>query len=200
MAAGSRGAARVSARPLLLVLLAFFLLAALLGQAAGARWSQLAGHRSGFGQVVAGPRLRLLALALGLGAYGGYRLWREQVIVTHLTRQQRALRQAYAWLRTRPLRRVWVEPRTYAVFWQHYGRGAAGQLAGAAGFSRGRGLSQRAAAHYPRVAHPAAPAVVLLLTAGFSGRALPPRHQPNPPHDEHQPAHLAQRQAFAQPQ
>lgn len=108
------------ARTLLVVLLAFFLLVALLGQVVWVRWQE----------VVAGtPRLKLLtgtsalrtgALVLVLGAYGGYRLHREQAIVAIQTHQQAALRQAYAWLRTQPLRRVWVEQRAYALFWQHY--------------------------------------------------------------------------------
>jgi hypothetical protein len=108
------------ARTLLIVLLAFFLLVALLLQVAWAYRPRLRGRKSGLGLVPGTPGLRLVALGLVLATYGGYRLRREQVIITQQTRQQVALRQAYAWLRTQPLRRVWVEPRAYALFWQHY--------------------------------------------------------------------------------
>lgn len=108
------------ARTLLLVLLAFFLLAALLGQAAWARWQRTGAGKAGVWVVTGSSGLRLGALVLVLAAYGGYRLHREQAVISAQTRQQVALRQAYAWLRTQPLRRVWVEPRAYALFWQHY--------------------------------------------------------------------------------
>ena len=107
------------ARTLLLVLLAFFLLVALSGQAL---WRGLAGWAGPGGAVVtAGRPLRLLALVVVLGGYGGYRLHREQAIIGTLTRQQQLLRQAYAWLRAQPeLRRVWVEERRYGLWWHHY--------------------------------------------------------------------------------
>ena len=108
------------ARTLLLVLLAFFLLSAVLAQAAATYVTARAGRPPGWGLLAGKPGLRLAALALVLGTYGGYRLRREQAIISHLSQQQTALRQAYAWLRTQPLRRVWVEPRGYALFWQHY--------------------------------------------------------------------------------
>lgn len=104
------------ARTLLPVLLAFFLLVALLGQAGWARWRPVGEGRPAGRLAPVGP---LLLLGL-LGAYGGYRLHREQAIITALTRQQLRLRDAYAWLRTQPLRRIWVEPRAYAIFWGHY--------------------------------------------------------------------------------
>jgi hypothetical protein len=108
------------ARTLLLVLLAFFVLAALLGQVAWARWQAVVAAKPGLRLAAGTVGLRLVALVLVLGAYGGYRLQREQVVMQVHTQQQVALRQAYAWLRTQPLRRVWVEPRAYALFWQHY--------------------------------------------------------------------------------
>lgn len=116
------------ARTLLLGLLAFFLLLGLVGQALWNRWPWL-------GPGWAGPRLARragatgwLGLALVLLAYGGYRLHREQAVMGQLAGQQRALRQAYAWLRGQPLRRIWVGPRAYALVWQHYAL-AAGQPA-----------------------------------------------------------------------
>ena len=147
------------ARTLLVVLLAFFLLAALVGQAAGARWAQAAaaGRSFGFGQLSTNPVLRVVALALLLGAYGGYRLWREQAIITQLAQQERALRQAYGWLRAQPLRRVWVEPRTYALFWQHYAL-SAGQ----------RPLPLRVVADVP-TARAGAPAEVEALPVDWPG-------------------------------
>ena len=100
------------ARTLLLVLLAFFGLLALCIQALLNRLP-----------VATGPARRGLArpaLVLALLAYGGYRLRREQVIINRLAAQQTELHQAYYWLRRQPLRRIWVEPREYAIFWQHY--------------------------------------------------------------------------------
>jgi len=110
------------ARTLLLVLLAFFVLLPLLGQAA---WGRLRCRQS---VAPVGPlrpgAVGLLALTLLL--YGGYRLHREQEIIGQQARQQRALRQAYAWLRSQPQRRIWVKQRAYALLWQHYAL-AAGQ-------------------------------------------------------------------------
>ncbi|GAA4498919.1 hypothetical protein GCM10023172_16750 [Hymenobacter ginsengisoli] len=103
------------ARTLLLVLLAFFLLVAILGQAA---WTSGPGVVKSVGALI--YKLRLLVLLVVLGAYGGYRLHREQTIIQQLTRQQQELRQVYAWLRSQPLRRIWVEPRAYALCWHHY--------------------------------------------------------------------------------
>ncbi|MDJ0365829.1 hypothetical protein QMK33_11760 [Hymenobacter sp. H14-R3] len=108
------------ARTLLLVLLAFFLLLALLAQVGWAYWQGIIAEKPGLRTVTGPPGLRLGVLVLVLGAYGGYRLHREQAVISVHTRQQAALREAYAWLRTQPLRRVWVEPRAYALFWQHY--------------------------------------------------------------------------------
>ena len=112
------------ARTLLLVLLAFFLLLGLLSQAAWASsgpWAKRAG---------ASARTRWLlplGLLVVLGAYGGYRLRREQLIIEQQQQQQQQLRQAYAWLRRQSLRRIWVEPRAYAIFWQHYALSAGRQ-------------------------------------------------------------------------
>ncbi|GAB3636032.1 hypothetical protein GCM10027422_16220 [Hymenobacter arcticus] len=109
------------ARTLLLVLLAFFLVAALVAQVAWARWLRVVAVKPALWAVTTSMRGRqLAALVLVLGAYGGYRLHREQAVIRAQIQQQVALRQAYAWLRTQPLRRVWVEPRAYALFWQHY--------------------------------------------------------------------------------
>jgi hypothetical protein len=107
------------ARTLLPVLLAFFLLLALVGQAVWGRWQRLRGRR------VAAPAAQPLrggvaALALVLVLYGGYRLRREQEVIGQQARQQQALRQAYGWLRRQPLRRIWVGQRAYALMWQHY--------------------------------------------------------------------------------
>ncbi|MGI4762181.1 MAG: hypothetical protein ACRYF0_15845 [Janthinobacterium lividum] len=108
------------ARTLLPGLLAFFLLLALVGQAAWVRgggvWPQL--RRAGHG--ASSVPASCLALALGLAGYGGYRLHREQAVLGQQLRQQQQLRRAYDWLRGQPLRRIWVEPRAYAIFWQHY--------------------------------------------------------------------------------
>jgi len=111
------------ARTLLPVLLAFFLLVLLSGQALLARW------RPGLANFCAHSARWQPALGVGmlLTAYGGYRLAREQVIITLKTAEQTGLRRDYAWLRTQPLRRVWVEPRAYAIFWQHYAL-SAGQV------------------------------------------------------------------------
>ncbi|MDO7886298.1 hypothetical protein [Hymenobacter cheonanensis] len=110
------------ARTLLPVLLAFFLLAGVLGQAAWA-WGRAT-------WPAGSPGLRParwpagtpghLALALVLAAYGGYRLLREQAVLAAQVRQQQQLRRAYGWLQSQGLRRIWVEPRAYALFWQHY--------------------------------------------------------------------------------
>ncbi len=108
------------ARTLLVVLLAFFLLVALLAHTAWAVGQAVVASLPAGRYLTLPPRLRLVALALVLATYGGYRLQREQAILTEQARQQVALRQAYAWLRTQPLRRVWVEPRAYALCWQHY--------------------------------------------------------------------------------
>lgn len=110
------------ARTLLPVLLAFFLLLGVLAQVAWG-WGRAA-HAAwlpGWGGRWPGAGLGApLALALGLTAYGGYRLHREQAVIGQQRQQQRQLRQAYAWLQGQPLRRIWVEPRAYAIFWQHY--------------------------------------------------------------------------------
>ncbi len=114
------------ARTLLPVLLAFFLLVGLVGQAL---WN--CGLPAGLGSALR-PAVRRAGatslLALVLAAYGGYRLHREQAIIGQQARQQKALRQAYEWLRHQPLRRIWVGPRAYALLWQHYAL-AAGQPA-----------------------------------------------------------------------
>jgi hypothetical protein len=110
------------ARTLLPVLLAFFLLLGVLAQVVWA-WglavwpglrSQLAGREAGGGPGT------ILALGLVLAGYGGYRLHREQAVIQEHARQQLQLRQAYGWLQAQGLRRIWVEPRAYAIFWQHY--------------------------------------------------------------------------------
>jgi len=107
------------ARTLLLVLLAFFLLVAIGAQGLWHALTSWPGPRPWL--VPAGRWLRLPALLLVLAGYGGYRLHREQAIITHLTRQQAQLRQAYGWLRAQPgLRRVWVEQRLYGLWWHHY--------------------------------------------------------------------------------
>lgn len=67
----------------------------------------------------------------------------------------------YAWLRAQPLRRVWVEPRTYAVFWQHYAL-SAGQ----------RPLPLWVVADVP-AARPGAPGEVEALPAGWPGPDSP---------------------------
>jgi len=103
------------ARTLLVALLAFFGLAALLGQVAWDRWA-----RAWRPLARPGAALGPLALAGLLAAYGGYRLRREQVIIAQQTQQQQYLRAAYAWLQAQGRRRIWVEPRAYAIFWQHY--------------------------------------------------------------------------------
>jgi hypothetical protein len=114
------------ARTLLVVLLAFFLLLGLVGQALWNRFSWLGSGRAGQRRVLRAGATSLLVLVLLV--YGGYRLHREQAVMGQQAGQQRALRQAYAWLRSQPLRRIWVGPRAYALVWQHYGL-AAGQPA-----------------------------------------------------------------------
>ncbi len=114
------------ARTLLPVLLAFFLLLGLLGQAL---WNRVLTAGQGRVGRLAGWRAGATSLlALVLAAYGGYRLHREQAVIGQQDRQQQALRQAYEWLRHQPLRRIWVGPRAYALVWQHYAL-AAGQPA-----------------------------------------------------------------------
>jgi len=98
------------ARTLLLVLLAFFLLLALAAALVAGRW---------LGPRV-GPWVQVLLLGGGLVAYGGYRLHREQAVIGQQTRQQELLQRAYGWLRTQPVRRIWVEARPYAITWEHY--------------------------------------------------------------------------------
>jgi hypothetical protein len=102
------------ARTLLLVLLAFFLLVGLVGQAGWARWP-----------AASSPSAPLRVGALGLLAgvlllYGGYRLRREQELIGPQTRQERAVRQAYGWLRGQRFRRIWVGSHAYSLLWQHY--------------------------------------------------------------------------------
>ena len=106
------------ARTLLPVLLAFFLLLALVGQALWGRW-QLGRPRAGapLGPAPRAATVGLLALVLAL--YGGYRLRREQALIQQHTRWQRDMRQAYTWLRDQPLRRIWVLARAQALVWQH---------------------------------------------------------------------------------
>jgi hypothetical protein len=104
------------ARTLLLVLLAFFLLLLLSGQALLARWQPALA--STYARSAAWRPL--LGIGLLLAAYGCYRLAREQIVIQLRVTEQTGLRRDYAWLRAQPLRRVWVEPRAYAIFWQHY--------------------------------------------------------------------------------
>jgi hypothetical protein len=142
------------ARTLLLVLLAFFLLLALVGQALWGRWRRR--------QLVRGGRpaaVGLLALVLVL--YGGYRLRREQAIIGQHTRQQRALQQAYEWLRGQRLRRIWVGPRAYALGLQHYAL-AAGRPP----------LPLVVAADVPPTLQPGAVGEVQLLPAGAAPRRV----------------------------
>jgi hypothetical protein len=113
------------ARTLLLVLLAFFLLLGLVGQAVWGRWQVARGRRPTGAPLRAGT-VGLLAVVLLL--YGGYRLRREQEVMGQHTRQQLAWQQAYDWLRGQPLRRIWVAARADALLWQHYAL-AAGQPA-----------------------------------------------------------------------
>ncbi|QKG56431.1 hypothetical protein GKZ68_07170 [Hymenobacter sp. BRD128] len=102
------------ARTLLVVLLAFFVLLAILLQAA---WVRFRASRAGSGP---GGRWQPLALLAVLGAYGGYRLHREQAIIGQLAQQQQQLHAAYGWLQSQALPRIWVEPRAYALYWHHY--------------------------------------------------------------------------------
>ena len=106
------------ARTFLPVLLAFFLLLSLLVQAA---WAHCApGLRVQLSHRLVQRGIAPLGMLVVLGVYGGYRLHREQAIIRQQQQQQQVLRQAYGWLREHPLRRIWVEPRPYALFWQHY--------------------------------------------------------------------------------
>lgn len=105
------------ARTLLPVLLAFFLLLALVGQALWGRWQSGPGRKQLPGELPRAAGAGLLALVLLL--YGGYRLRREQVVIQQHTQRVLALRQAYAWLRGQPLRRIWVLGRAEALVWQH---------------------------------------------------------------------------------
>jgi hypothetical protein len=103
------------ARTLLPVLLAFFLLLGVVGEAV-LGWGQAAWPR-----LMGAGRLALpLSLGVLLAGYGGYRLHREQAVISQQRQQQQQLRQAYGWLQGQGLRRIWVEPRAYAIFWQHY--------------------------------------------------------------------------------
>jgi len=115
------------ARTLLPVLLAFFLLLGVLTQAGWAwgraAWPGLGARLVGRGPLSQWPGLGVV-LAVVLAGYGGYRLHREQAVISQQVRQQQQLRQAYTWLRSQPRRRIWVEPRAYAIFWQHYALGA----------------------------------------------------------------------------
>ena len=103
------------ARTLLPVLLAFFLLLVLVGQALWGRWQP--GRPTAVGRPGRAAALGLLALVLVL--YGGYRLRREQAVIEQHTRWQRDMRQAYTWLRGQRLRRIWVLARAQALVWQH---------------------------------------------------------------------------------
>ena len=106
------------ARTLLLVLFAFLLLLPLSAQALLARWAP-AGSPLGAWFSPRFARARGALLTLLVLAYGGYRLAREQVVLALRAREQAGLRRDEAWLRTQALRRVWVEPRAYAIFWHH---------------------------------------------------------------------------------
>ena len=109
------------ARTLLLVLLAFLLLLALSGEALLAWWQPA--WLPAPPAALQGPqpsRWGLPLLALTLLVYSGYRLHREQVVIVGRRQEQQELRRAYRWLRRQPLRRIWVEPRAYAIFWHHY--------------------------------------------------------------------------------
>jgi hypothetical protein len=97
-------------RTLLLVLFAFFMLAALIGHlAVRYYWPTLRWQRA-------------VAVSVGLlgGGYGSYRLVRERGVLSFLLTQQATLRPAYVWLRTHPVRRIWVASREYALIWHHY--------------------------------------------------------------------------------
>ena len=96
------------ARTLLLVLLAFFVLVALLGQVVLVRFKWW------LPQVVGLPLLALLLLG-----YGGYRLSREQAVVRVRIQQQAALRQVYDWLAPQAFARVWVGPREVGIILHH---------------------------------------------------------------------------------
>ncbi|NML64287.1 hypothetical protein HHL22_03615 [Hymenobacter sp. RP-2-7] len=111
------------ARTLLAVLLAFFLLLALLGQAA---WLHGAPLMARWKLLCAGRRGALPLAASLVLLYGGYRLYREQRILAERRAEAAALRQAYAWLRGEPLRRIWVLPGGWLLVWHHYAL-AAGQ-------------------------------------------------------------------------
>ncbi|MGI4835672.1 MAG: hypothetical protein ACRYFK_19630 [Janthinobacterium lividum] len=102
------------ARTLLAVLLAFCLLLALLLQAA---W-QYGAPRLGLAR--AGGRWALPLAASLVLCYGGYRLCREQRILTERRAEAAALRLAYDWLRQRQLRRIWVQPGGWVLVWHHY--------------------------------------------------------------------------------
>ena len=128
------------ARTLLPVLLAFFLLLALLLQAAGFYAYALAfaagdGSKAGIAgrltrvgrQLSRLSRHRGLPLAAAvLVGYGGYRLYREQRILGARRVEATALRQTYDWLRRHPRRRIWVQPGGWVLVWHHYAL-AAGQ-------------------------------------------------------------------------
>jgi hypothetical protein len=94
------------------VLLAFFLLLALLAQAVVPYWPRRLGWVRYQGSL---PLAALVVLG-----YGTYRLAREQRILSEHQAEDQALHQAYGWLRTQPLRRVWVMPRAWLLKWHHY--------------------------------------------------------------------------------
>ena len=103
------------ARTLLVVLLALFVLAALLGQVAlRAGWPGRVGR---VGEPTSGSMLA--GIALVLSSYAGYRLQREYAVIAQLRHEQVVLQRAYVWLRAQAPRRVWTDSRRYALFWQY---------------------------------------------------------------------------------
>ncbi len=110
------------ARTLLVVLLAFFLLVALFAEVVFTWLKQVFEKSSLISRLPVRifPTLQVAALSLILLAYGGYRWHREQPVLAILRAQQVSLHQTYAWLRTQPFTRIWVEPRAFAIFWHHY--------------------------------------------------------------------------------
>ena len=108
------------ARTLLGVLLAFWVLLALLAEAALARLGS--GQPARGGALARGGASVRWVGAAGLVAalYGAYRLPRQWARFGRQPRLEAVLRPAYAWLRARHPRRVWVQPEEYASMWQHY--------------------------------------------------------------------------------
>ena len=148
----------VPARALLPVLLALLVLGGVVGQVVvtslKAGWPPARRVAPGAGVV---------ALALLLSAYGGYRLYRERPVMLAQARRQQDYDQAYEWLQAHRWRRVWVlaSAKAVALSWQHRALSAGQPL-----------LPLAVVADQPRLITPTGPAEYEVRLVAPAGRPV----------------------------